>query len=655
MWFRRGRRRPGARTSTRLFATYAAASLVPVVALGAVMLRGYQQDAAEQGRAQGLAQAAVITEMAIAPALNSGSGRPDITDGLTTEQLEGMRNATEQAIFRGSVLRLRVRSFSGRVVFSDDGSTSGGVPVADPDFRAAAAGSPRATVISGETEVIRVLQPLVANASGQSVGVLELYLPYQAIADRFHTQVGRAWWRIGAGLVMLYLVLALLAWWTTRSLSRYAADQEYHALHDALTGLPNRAAYRQQAEAVFAAADRNGGIGAVVIADLNRFKEVNDTLGHHAGDELLRVVSARLAGVLGPNDLLARLGGDEFALLLPGLGATEAVALLEKARDRISDEMVLDGVPLSIEASFGVAVYPEHGTHLQELKQRADAAMYQGKRGASGIVVHRAGGTGHPHQWLVIQAELRHALERDELLLHYQPKVTLPGGEICGVEALVRWQHPQRGLLPPGEFLPAAEHSGLITPLTEWVLRRALADQVGWTATGHSWQLSVNVSARNLEVPGFPRFVLDLLAEAGTAPDRLILEVTETALAGDTDTLVGAITELGESGVGISVDDFGTGYTSLAHLRGLPITEIKIDRAFVADVVGDPQSQAIVRSVIELAHGLGSRATAEGVETAEVRRWLAEAGCDEAQGYLFGRPVPWPHVSAIALTEGATR
>ncbi|MBB2945219.1 diguanylate cyclase (GGDEF)-like protein [Actinoplanes lutulentus] len=654
MLLRRARRRPHARTSSRLFATYAAASLVPVVALGALVLHSYRNDAAEQGRAQGLAQAAVIAEMAVAPALNTEdrTGGAGIDDGLTTEQSDGMREATEQAIFRGSVLRLRLRSFSGRVLFSDDGSTSGGVPVADADFQAAANGESRATVIG--TEVIRVLQPLVASASGQSVGVIELYLPYRAIADRFHAQVSRTWWRIGGGLAALYLVLALLAWWTTRSLSRYAARQEHQAMHDILTGLPNRAAFRKRAEAVL----REGGTGAIVLSDLNRFKEVNDTLGHHAGDELLRMVAGRMRAALGPDDLLARLGGDEFAIMLPGRSAAEAVALLNEVRNRITAEMILDGVPLNIEAAFGVSVYPEHGTQLKELKQHADFAMYQGKRGAAGIVVYSGDGAGHPHQWLVIQAELRHALEREELILHYQPKVALPGGEVCGVEALVRWQHPQRGLLPPGEFLPAAEHSGLIVPLTEWVLRRALADQVGWAATGKEWTLSVNVSPRNLEVPGFPEFVEELLVASGIPPHRLILEITETALAGDTDEVVRAITELGRYGIGISVDDFGTGYTSLSHLRGLPITEIKIDRAFVADVARDQQSQAIVRSVIELAHGLGSRATAEGVETPEVRRWLAEAGCDEAQGYLFGRPVPWPQISVneqTAHVEGVTR
>ena len=671
MWRRRGR--PPARSTSRLFATFAAASLVPVVTLGTLVLQDYRRAADEQGRSQGLAQADVIAQMVVAPALNSGDtptlGGDDLSRrGLTAEQQDRMREATRLAVYNGSVQHLRLRGFSGRVIFSDDGSSSSGVPVSDPDFRAAANGESRARVITGRTQTIRVMQPMSAGATGQSAGVVEVYLPYQKIADRTATQVRHTGWRIVSGLAALYLVLALLAWWTTRALRRYAADQRHHALHDALTGLPNRTAYRTWAEERLDRAARDGGHGAVVLVDLNRFKEVNDTLGHHAGDELLRVVSDRFRAALGREDILARLGGDEFALLLPDLDGAQAVALLEKVRDRLTEEMVLDGVPLSIEASFGIALYPEHGSQLHDLKQRADIAMYQGKRGAADIVVYSGDSAGHPHQWLVVQTELRHALERDELVLHYQPKVGLADGEVHALEALVRWRHPQRGLVPPGEFLPAAEHSGLIGPLTEWVLRRALTDQLGWTASGQPWAVSVNVSARNLEVPGFPAQVAALLAETGTPSRRLVLEITETALAGDAVTVERAIGELAALGVGISVDDFGAGFTSLAHLRGLPATEIKIDRAFVKDVAHDPQSRAIVRSVIALAHGLGSRVTAEGVETAEVYRWLIEAGCDEAQGYLIGRPVPWPQVApefavppavpereTVTDTEGASR
>ncbi len=634
----------GANAGSRLFVAYAVASLLSVGALGAVLTQGYRDEAADRGRDQGLAQAAVIEEMAIAPALDGA----DLSAGLTDPQRERLQTATDLAIFRGSVIRLRVRSFTGQVVFADDGSTAGGVSVSDPSFRAAVAGQADVAVVADATrstgEVIRVLQPVITGASGQAVGVLELYLPNEAIAAHLKEQMRRAYERLGVCLAGLYVVLALISWSTTRSLRRHAARHRHEALHDGLTGLPNRAAFRARAETALEAAGRGGPGGAIVLADLNRFKEVNDTLGHHAGDELLQVVAQRLTGALRAGDTVARLGGDEFGIILPGAAADEVVDLLAGVRDVVAQEVTLDGVPLSIEASFGVALYPAHGTDVEELLQRADAAMYQGKRGAAAIVLHSGQGAGHPTAWLAVQAELRHALERDELELLYQPKVRLSDGAVSGVEALVRWQHPQRGLLPPAEFLPAAEQSGLIAPLTAWVLRRALADQAAWTAAGHPWPVSVNISARNLEAPGFPGLVADLVAAAGAAPDRLTLEITETAMAGDVGAATEAVRELARHGIGVAVDDFGIGFTSLSHLRGLPVSEIKIDRTFVGGMPHDHQDRAIVRSVIELGHGVGARVTAEGVETPRVRRWLAEAGCDDAQGYLFSKPVPWPNI-----------
>jgi diguanylate cyclase (GGDEF)-like protein len=634
----------GASAGSRLFVAYAVASLVSVGALGAVLTQGYRDEAADRGRDQGLAQAAVIEEMAVAPALDGA----DLNAGLTDPQRERLQAATDLAVFRGSVIRMRLRSFSGQVVFADDGSTAGGVSVADPSFRAAVAGRADVAVVADASrstgEVIRVMQPVITGASGQAVGVLELYLPNEAIAAHLREQMRRAYERLGAGLAGLYAVLALISWSTTRSLRRHAARHRHEALHDNLTGLPNRAAFRARAEAALEAAGRGGPGGAIVLVDLNRFKEVNDTLGHHAGDELLQTVGQRLAGALRTGDTAARLGGDEFGFILPGTDADQVVDLLTGVRDVVTQEVTLDGVPLSIEASFGVALYPAHGTEVEELLQRADAAMYQGKRGTAEIVMYSGQATGHPTAWLAVQAELRHALERDELGLLYQPKVRLSDGAVSGVEALVRWQHPQRGLLPPSEFLPAAEQSGLITPLTTWVLRRALADQAAWAAAGHPWPVSVNISARNLEAPGFPRFVADLVAAAGVAPDRLTLEVTETAMAGDVGAATDAVRELASYGIAVAIDDFGIGFTSLSHLRGLPVSEIKIDQTFVAGMPHDHQDRAIVRSVIELGHGVGARVTAEGVETPRVRRWLAEAGCDDAQGYLFSKPVPWPNI-----------
>ena len=634
-----GRRGTGA--GSRLFVMYAAASLVSVFALGAVLLQGYRDDAVTHGRDQGLAQAAVIEEMAVAPALDGA----DLTAGLTGEQRGRLQAATDLAIFRGSVVRMRLRSFTGQVVFADDGSAAGGISVTDPAFRAAAEGHADVAVVpDGDRatgKIIRVLQPVITGASGQSVGVLELYLPYEATAAHLDHQMTDAYVRLGCGLLGLYMVLAAISWSTTRSLRRHAARHEHEALHDALTGLPNRAAFRVRANAALEAANRAGSRGAVVLVDLNRFKQVNDTLGHHAGDELLRIIAGRLAGAMRHGDTVARLGGDEFGMILPDMTATDVLDRLHDVRALVMRELTLDGVPLTIGASFGVALYPDHGGNVEELLQRADVAMYRGKRGTSGVVVYVDQEGAQPAQWLTVQTELRRALQRDELSVLYQPRVRLSDGAVIGLEALVRWRHPDRGLLEPGEFLPAAEQSDLIEPITTWVLRRALADLTAWTASGRRWHVTVNVSARNLEDPAFPALVAGLLADAGVAPANVILEMTETAMAGDATTVTHAVRELAALGVGVAVDDFGSGYTSLAQLRSLTVSEIKIDRAFVAGMPHDHRDRAIVRSVVELGHGLGCRVTAEGVEDARVRQWLSEYGCDDAQGYFFSEPVDW--------------
>jgi diguanylate cyclase (GGDEF)-like protein len=626
---------------SRLFAAYAAASLIPVVLLGAVLVRGAQQEAVESGLEQGRAQAAVIEEMAIAPALTG----VDLDHQLTAAERQRLQDATDLAIFNGSVIRLRLRGFSGRVVFSDNGSTAGALPTSHHAFRAAAVGRTDVAIVQDPDgtpdRVIRVLQPVVAKATGQATGVLELYLPYRSIAKHVQAQMRRTCWRLAAGLTALYAVLAFIAWSTTRRLRRHATQHQYEALHDALTGLPNRKWFRERAEEAVERGQQ-GQCGAIVLVDLDRFKEVNDTLGHHAGDELLRVVAQRLPACLRTDDTVARLGGDEFGLILPGVAdAAHALELLGQVREELAAQIALDAVPLSIEASFGVALYPTHGNTVELLLQHADAAMYQGKRGTADIVVYEAATAAHPTQWLLVQSELRRALERDELVLHYQPKVELASGRICGVEALVRWAHPQRGLLPPAEFLPAVEHSSLIDPLTAWVLRRALTDHAAWTALGMPWPVAVNVSARNLEAQPFPASVAKLLAEFGVPANQLNLEITETALAADAVAAARTVAALAGQGITIAIDDFGMGYTSLSQLRTLPIAELKIHRSFVMDLERDERNRAIVHSVIGLADGLGCRVTAEGVETPGAASWLAAAGCHCAQGFLFAKPLPY--------------
>ena len=637
----------GARPGSRLFAVYAAASLVPVSVLGVVLLHGYRAQALQEGIAQGRAQAAVIEEMAVAPALRG----TDLSHGLSTVERDRLQSATDLAIFSGSVARLRLRTFAGQIVFSDDGINRSTVQASDPGFQAAADGRIAAVVLSDPRvapgEVIRVLQPVFASSSGQATGVMEVYLPYDAIAQKVRSRSHRTLWTLLVGLCTLYLLLACVSWYTTRSLRRHAASREHQALHDGLTGLPNREWFRHAAERTLAESLRHGETGALVLVDLDRFKEVNDTLGHHVGDKLLQIAASRVAASLRTDDSIARLGGDEFGLILPRVGdADTAVALLTRVREDLAQDVVLESTTLSVEASFGIALFPGTADNVDDLLKCADSAMYQGKRAAAGIVVHdpaTAPTSGHS---LSLQGELRRALNHDELVLHYQPKIALNTGAVAGVEALVRWQHPERGLLAPAEFLPVAEQSGLIEPLTAWVLRRALRDQRQWLSMDVPWYVAVNISAHNLESPAFPATVDQLLHESATSPQLLQLEFTETALAVDTLVAVHGVTELARHGIAIAIDDFGAGYTSMRQLRSLLVSELKIDRTFVSGLATNQRDQSIVRTVIDLAHSLGCVVTAEGVETAQTAEWLTDAGCDYAQGFYYARPQPWLDVIA---------
>ena len=637
--------RSAARAGTRLFLAYIACSLVPVLALGVVLARGNDQDALERGLAHGRAQAAVVEEMVIAPALDRG----DLTRGLTAADRERLQTATDLAIFNGSIVRLRVRAFDGTVVFSDNAVWTGGgaekidtpVPATAPAFLAAAAGETRVSLVDGpgSSAAICVLRPIISDASGRSVGVLELVLPYDQVAAEVRAAAVRTYWRLGAGLGLLYVVLAGISWSTSRRLRRLAAAAAHDALHDPLTGLPNRALFRRHLEDAVV----RGAPGAVVLVDLDRFKEVNDSLGHQAGDALLTAVAERLTSAVREGDTVARLGGDEFGLLLPDLcDGGDTRELVQRVSDVLSRELVVAGVPLTIEASFGIALHPADGTDVETLMSRADTAMYHGKRGTEGVVVYDAARAVEPTHHLSIQHDIRRAIEEDELRLVYQPQVDLASGRTVSVEALLRWEHPERGLIPPGEFLPAVEQSAAMVPLTEWVLRRALADCAAWTRAGAGWNVAVNVSARNLEQEGFAGIVAGLAAQAGVDPRQLQLEVTETALPADIATASRTLDELHAHGFGTALDDFGVGYASLSHLRSLALTEVKIDRAFVAEVDTSPEDRQVVRSLIRLSHGLDLVVCAEGVETAEAADWLAEVGCDRAQGYHFSRPMPWP-------------
>ena len=614
--------------------------------LGAVLVQDYRGAGMERGRDQGRAQAAVIAEMAISPALTG----LDLSQGLTDVERARVRRATDLAVFSGSVTHLRLRTFTGGVSFSENDGVIGVVPVGTPAFQTAVAGGTDVRIVDdGSARAIRVLQPIISTSTGRAIGVLEIYLPYDAIAAQVQVETSRAIIRLGFGLIGLYAVLAFISWWTTRALRRHAAAHEHQALHDPLTGLPNREQFRRSVEDALARS-RRGEHGALALVDLDHFKEVNDTLGHPAGDELLRIVGRRLIEALRTDDTVARLGGDEFGLVLPrSSDRGEAVALLSRVRRELGAPVVLNGVSVEIRASFGVSFYPEDAVTLEGLLQHADAAMYQGKHGPTGVVAFEPANAPLTTPTLALQRELRAALERDELVLHYQPKIDLATGTADCVEALVRWQHPERGLLMPADFLAVAENSDLIDGLTRWVLHRALADYAAWTVAGCDWTVAVNVSARNLTSLAFAEEVAQLLHDVGMPPERLQIEVTETAVAFDADVANQVVRALAALGISIAIDDFGVGYTSLSQLRIVQVSEVKIDRVFVKGLPASEQDGAIVRSVVDLGHSLGCRVTAEGVESREVADWLVAAGCDHAQGYFWLRPAPWPDV-ALALS-----
>jgi diguanylate cyclase len=443
----------------------------------------------------------------------------------------------------------------------------------------------------------------------------------------------------GAGIVALAVFLLVLVGYQRR-LVRQAAASSHQALHDALTGLPNRELFADRVGQAIRTADRELQPAALLLLDLDRFKDVNDTLGHHHGDELLCEVGTRLQEALRQVDTVARLGGDEFAVLVPGATGEGAAAVADKLRAALHAPLTLDGVTLDLDASIGIAVYPDHGDDTAELLQHADVAMYAAKAAHAGFMVYDPAVDQHSPRRLALLGGLRRALERDELVLHYQPKADLQSGQILGVEALVRWQHPDHGLLAPEEFIPLAERTGLIHPLTRWVLDAALRQAAQWQQAGHRLSVAVNVSTRCLLDPGFPDEVAERLHAWQVPAGSLMLEVTESAVMADPARALDVLGRLHAMGVKLAVDDFGTGYSSMAYLKALPVDELKVDRSFVGQMADSSSDAVIVRSTIDLGHNLGLRVVAEGVETQAAWQELEALGCDTAQGFYLGRPMP---------------
>jgi diguanylate cyclase (GGDEF)-like protein len=430
-----------------------------------------------------------------------------------------------------------------------------------------------------------------------------------------------------------------------------SARNEHAARHDSLTALPNRTSFH---EAITDAIQDRHVPAAVLLMDLDRFKEVNDTLGHRYGDLLLVQVAQRFKDVIGSQGRIARLGGDEFAVISPASDRQEATALAHRIADTLRDPFELEEMVVDVQASVGIALFPEHGHGVETLLQKADVAMYRAKETRSNVALYDERHDHHSPAKLALTAELRTAVANEEIVLWYQPELDLRTREVLAVEALVRWDHPRLGVLPPSSFVRMAEATNLIKPLTQRVMEVALLQVADWHAIGLEISVAVNISAQVLVDQSFTQQVVAALRRTGVTPQRLKLEVTETALMSDPATARTVLRELEALGCEISIDDFGTGYSSLAYLADLPVSEVKIDRSFVSRMSAGSSEKVIVNSTIDLAHHLGLRAVAEGVEDWAMLPELEALGCDAAQGYAISHPLAGPDATRWLLDFRST-
>jgi diguanylate cyclase (GGDEF)-like protein len=475
---------------------------------------------------------------------------------------------------------------------------------------------------------------------------LRKHLPYQAFvslvllsaAPLVVVVMGRS------VLLVLLFLLPLIAIYVNATIS---LQREHQAHHDDLTGLPNRTFLLRRTNEALAEVSRAGGRAGFLLLDLDRFKQVNDTLGHPVGDHLLKKVAGRLARSVRPGDVVARLGGDEFAVLLPAVRDSSAAReVAARLRAALAEPVELEGMSFEIEASVGIALCPDDATAVELLMQRADVAMYLAKERRTGVETYALEADRNSAVRLSLLGDLRRGLDLGEVELHYQPKVSLTDGRTFGMEALVRWRHPRYGLIMPADFIPAAEQSYLMRDLTAYLVDGALAQLARWRAEGLPVQVSLNLAARDLIDAGLADLVESGLAKYGLAPGDLMLEINERVLAGEASHAAACVDTLASRGVPISLDDFGTGYSSLVRLKRLPVSEIKIDSSFITRLLDNSDNELIVRSLVELVRALGIRCVAEGVETAEVAAALAGMGCASAQGWHFSGPL-----DATAATE----
>jgi diguanylate cyclase (GGDEF)-like protein len=632
-----------------LVSRFAVLSAVLIAVLGFVLARIIGTEVTNRNLASARETAVIVSRVGVQSQLSPGR----LARGFSPTEIVDLNRSLQPLLADHDIARIKIWNPDSRVVYSDDASIIGRRFPSDNGLDDALGGETSSEVSdlnaaentqdrSSDDRLLEVYTPIRFGATDRPAGAFEIYLPYAPIAAGIHHDVLQVWVVLIAGLALLWAALSRIVLGASRRLQAHMRRNEYQSSHDPLTDLLNRRRFDEQASVALRDADGAHSHVAVLLMDVNRFRDVNDVLGHSFGDVVLQEIAGRLIHAV-DGAPVARLGGDEFAVLLPSVSGTAAATdIANRLLDVFREPFTLDSLPVELEASIGVAMSPEHGTDASALLQRADIARYEAKRAHSGVEIFTGEHDASSRSRLTMLGELRRAIENDELLLYYQPQLDLRTGGVSGFEALLRWKHPVRGVIAPGEFLPLAEHTGLMRPLTRRVLELAARQSREWRTVGVRLPISVNLSASNLHDADLPNFVSGLLEAEELPADAFTFEITESVIMHDAARATAVVRELRGLGARISIDDFGTGYSSFAYLQQLAVDEIKVDMSFVIGMVDNPDDATIVRTTIGLGHNLRLEVVAEGVETSDALAMLREMGCDIVQGYWLSRPLPGP-------------
>jgi diguanylate cyclase (GGDEF)-like protein len=623
-------RLPRARVS--LTGQVALLSLIPIVALGVVLAWVMRGQIVDRTLADASQSASLVARLGVQPRIS----QYELKHGLSPAGVRALDEQLSARSVKRDLARIKIWNNQGLIVYSDDHTLIGRRPGESDDLESALHGRPEAAAVvtpSRDSEtasevglgrLVEVYVPLRFTASEPPAGAFEIYLSYAPIAAAISKDERMIAVLVALGLALLWGVLFKIVASASRRLRRQAEENDRLARYDQLTGLPNRTLFSERLAQTLSERDR-GDDAAVLLLDLEGFKQINDTLGHGAGDMVLIEVARRLQAELASDLTIARLGNDEYAVLQPHTeGQAGALETAARVRSTMEEPVALDGVVVNVEASIGIALAPDHAADAETLLRRADMALAHARSFRSVVEVYSAERDHFDAARLKLLGQVRPALERKEFLLFYQPKVDLSSGRVTSVEALLRWHHPQRGMLAPLEFMPVIEQTALIGDVTRYVIDQALIQLATWRQAGLELRMSVNLSARNLHDPTLPAHVESLLKAHATPDGALTVEVTESAAMADVDRALRVLNALRGLGVGVSIDDFGSGH----------------DRSLITHICESPRDEAIARTTIDLARHLDLSVVAEGIETVEVAERLVQIGCEIGQGYFISRPLP---------------